>query len=342
MTSTKSQLGQFFTTNFDYILSQMYLPFNAHIIEPFCGNGDLLTFANRYSPLQIESYDIDPKHAYVSKLDTLKTPPDYRDKFVLTNPPYLAKNKCKGDKSLFSMHKQDDLFKCFIASILGQGCKGGIIIVPLNFWSSVRKRDVELRRRFLQEFEALRVNIFGERVFHDTGYTVCAIQFRRLKPSADETTSIHFNFYPSRTRFAFKLNAANDYSIGGEIFRLPQSKKFKVDRATRKNKESRGLTNILVKCIDDSPTSQIRLSVVENDKRYIDETPKLSARSYATLVIVPPLSKEKQKELVDTFNARLRKWRSEYNSLFLTNYRESSRKRISFGLVFKIIKYILR
>ena len=48
--------------------------------------------------------------------------------------------------------------------------------------------------------------------------------------------------------------------------------------------------------------------------------------------------------LVEKFNIFLNTNRDKYNSLFLTNYRESNtiaRKRISFGLVYNICNYLL-
>ena len=77
---------------------------------------------------------------------------------------------------------------------------------------------------------------------------------------------------------------------------------------------------------------------------YIDNTPKQSARTYATLIIEPNISEEKQKQLIVKFNNFLQEHRKKYNSLFLTNYRESkdiARKRISFDLIYSIIGYIL-
>lgn len=58
----------------------------------------------------------------------------------------------------------------------------------------------------------------------------------------------------------------------------------------------------------------------------------------------PEIGMEKQKELINKFNKYLNKNRKIYNSLFLTNYRESNniaRKRISFLLAFKICSYLL-
>jgi len=341
MSGKKSQLGQFYTTNFEYILKGMVVPYNSHIIEPFAGDGDLVEFANLFSPTEMELYDIDPKKKCITERDTLKNPPDYTDKFVLTNPPYLAKNKHKGDKAVFNQYKQDDLYKCFISSLVDSVCAGGIVIIPLNFWCSIRKADALLRRRFLKKYAIIRVNVFYEKVFHDTGYTVCSLNFRP-KNRVVSVDEVPMRFYPDRSSAVIKLGHFNDYTIGGDILNLEQTDKFKIERATTKNKDSPGLTNILVKCIDDTATSQLGLKIILDEDRFVDETPKLSARSYATLVINPPISLERQKKLVDVFNARMRKWRSEYNSLFLTNYRENSRKRVSFGLVFKLVNYLLR
>lgn len=112
---------------------------------------------------------------------------------------------------------------------------------------------------------------------------------------------------------------------------------------TSKNINSKN-TNILVKCIDDNKNNQIGLSIVKDDEIYIDNTPNLSSRTYATLIIDPLINLETQTKLVKEFNKFLNDERDKYNSLFLTNYRESkdiARKRISFDLVYLIVKHIL-
>jgi hypothetical protein len=79
-------------------------------------------------------------------------------------------------------------------------------------------------------------------------------------------------------------------------------------------------------------------------EKYIDRSPNLTARSYAVLVIEPRITLEEQRDLKNKFNIYLNEYRDKYNSLFLTNYRESNsiaRKRISFGLVYEICGYLL-
>jgi len=139
-----------------------------------------------------------------------------------------------------------------------------------------------------------------------------------------------------------KLSHDNNFTIGGEIYNLPNNSRYTIERATKKTKGN--ITNILLKCIDDNINSQLGFKVVSDADKFIDNTPKLSARSYATLVINKDLSLEQQKKLVEKMNIYLKNQRDKYNSLFLTNYRESNsiaRKRISFSLAFKICNYIL-
>ncbi len=139
-----------------------------------------------------------------------------------------------------------------------------------------------------------------------------------------------------------RLTVHNNFTIGGEIYSLPQDPTITVQRATKNAKEN--ITNILLKCIDNNVHSQLGFKVVADDKRFIDYTPKLSARSYATLLINRKLSLRQQERLVKKMNKFIMDNRAKYNSLFLTNYRESNsiaRKRISFDLAFKICNYIL-
>ena len=218
----------------------------------------------------------------------------------------------------------------------------------MNFWCSIRKADIELRKQFLEKYNIVLVNVFEEQVFEDTKYAVCSIQFAKKlakKLAASAEANINMTIYPLEKRLDIIMNDANNYMIGGEIYSLLQDKAIKVDRLTKKNKSSPNITNIMVKCIDDSVVNKLGLRIVKDNDIYIDETPNLSARSYATLVIEPKLSIEKQRKLVHKFNVYMDEQREKYHSLFMTNYRESNsiaRKRISFNLAYEIVNHLLQ
>ena len=191
----KKILGQFYTTNYDYILQNIKIPDNiTTIIEPFAGNGDLLNFIEK-DKYNIECFDIDRTKDFIVKQDTLLNPPSYTNKFILTNPPYLARNKSK-NKILFDKYNTNDLYKCFIKQILTNIALGGILIIPLNFWSSIRSQDIELRKQFLEIYEIIQLNIFEERIFDDTSYTICSFLFTK---KINKDNNLNITIYPSKT-----------------------------------------------------------------------------------------------------------------------------------------------
>lgn len=123
---------------------------NCPIIEPFYGKGDLVK-----SFSVSEYYDIDFPEGDLHKRDTLFFPPNYKGKYVITNPPYLAKNKAK-NKDIFNKYEYDDLYKIAIATMLD--VEGGILIIPVNFF--LDERSKKIREKFLSCFEILRLNIY--------------------------------------------------------------------------------------------------------------------------------------------------------------------------------------
>ena len=341
--SSKKQLGQFYTTNYKKILNGLYIPqYRAAetIVEPFVGQGDLLEFINGgFAARTVEMYDIDPKISGTIKRDTILEPPEYTNKFVVTNPPYLARNK-NNDKTLYDIYNTNDLYKCFIKTLLESKPLGGILIIPLNFWCSVRKADVLLRKMFLKEFHIIRLNIFEEPVFEDTNYSVCSFLFILHEIDRGDN-AVPTIFYPSNQEIIMSLNDDNNYSFGPS---LSAPKGRIVTRLTRKNVDTKFKTNLLLSCIDgtsNGTSNKINLKYVENTDKYIDNTPNLSARSFVVLVIEPMLETCLQKDLAHRFNKHLNEHREKYHSLFLTEYREKSRKRISFEFAYRFVQHQL-
>lgn len=194
------------------------------------------------------------------------------------------------------------------------------------------------------------MNIFDEQVFDDTEYSVCSFQFTKrheslLSPIAMIPADIRSS---NETRFVvISFSDENDFTIGGEIYKsLTSACGFTVGRLIGEEPSS---TNILVKCIDDISfettnsdySKTISARVVGNSDIYRDTTPKKSARSYLTLTIEPKLSVEQQSWLTLEFNQYIIEQRMKYRSLFLTNYRQDGRKRVSFELVYTIVRNIL-
>ncbi|MBU4458300.1 hypothetical protein KKF60_00080, partial [Patescibacteria group bacterium] len=155
MVEKQRQLGQFFTKNSDYILQGMkkYI-YNKDATDPFAGNQDLIKWAKGNKAKVIKGYDIDKnyiddKTTFLN--DSINKPLKY--KFVLTNPPYLHKNKAKDEtKNKYFIGKNsefEDLYQVSINSILDS--EEGILIIPLNFLSA--ENSNKIRKIFFNKFK---------------------------------------------------------------------------------------------------------------------------------------------------------------------------------------------
>jgi len=337
--SKKKELGQFYTINCDYILQNMFIPDNVKlIIEPFGGCGSLVKWISEKTSINAESYDIVPKFNGIIKRDIFKDIPVYKNKFVITNPPYLSKNKAK-EKKIFNFYKTDDLYKCFIMQLLSDVCLGGILIVPLNFFCSFRKNDLNLRKRFLSLYDISLINIFEERVFSDTSYTVCSFMFKKKVDFLENSTSIYM--YPLQVKFSVLFTSKNLYSFNSNIFNLSKSNIFTVKKTTKLNYLSKYATNIMIQCIDNKKT-QINASIVSGECSSVSAIKKMSGRAYLFLSIKPAISLKFQKKLIMSFNNFVEEKRNLFFSLFLSQYREFGRKRIAFNLVYDIFSHLLK
>lgn len=342
MSSTKNKLGQFYTDNYKYILQNLWKEYiTGTIIEPFVGNGDLINFINDTDfSGNIEIYDLDSTFPECIKRDTLINPPNYENKWVITNPPYLARNK-NSDKTIYDKYKVNDLYKAFIITLIEKNAKGGIIIIPLNFWSSIRDNDCLLRNKFLSIYQIDHLNIFEENVFSDTSYTVCSFVFTKSYKVLDNQ-NINTTIYPDNIKLKIQLEKENKWLFGGDIYNIKPNNKIKISRLVE-NKNNNGLfiTSILLNAIDSGIFEGKRISLEPNSPLFYG---KESSRGQATIVLNIKLSNEQENTLCEKFNDFLEKKREETNSLFLVNYRESkdyARKRIPFNLAYLIINKLI-
>jgi len=351
--TTKKVRGQFYTTNNAYILSGLPgPPADARcVLEPFAGKGDLLDWLTTSHPEYtgpVEAYDIEPKRADIQKRDTLLTPPDYTNAWVLTNPPYLARNK-SATKGLFDLYDMNDLYKCFIMS-LGGGARGGILLIPAGFFFSPRDIDVRCRDTFLSAYRIIRVKYFEEQVFDDTTTTIVAIAFEARPDGVAHYTeqAVEWVRYPVGESRVFHIRKANDWIIGGEVYQAPPALGPTV--SVRRHVEGVPLrtgehqTHLTLSALD-SGTAGGEIAL-EYRPGYIYPA-KDCSRTYATLRISgrSALSEDEQRALAADFNAFLATKRAELWSLFLPQYRESkeyARKRIPFELAYTIVLHLLK
>jgi hypothetical protein len=363
---TKRALAQFFSTKADYIFQGFPMP-EGPIVEPFAGRGDLIEWVQTQGYVgPVEAFDIMPQHPYIVQRDTLRNSPSYADAWVITNPPFIARNKTAEHRDLYDLHETNDLFKIFMMTLVdGDGCakaRGGYAIIPLNFLCSVRPMDIACRARFFGAYSLVRVNLFEEAVFDDTACTVIAIWFVAVDAVGAATAAaaaaaavatvaaprqvFTMHRYPQKSSKEFTLAAAHKWIIGGDIYDLPMNPAIKVTRAVAgvTLAANEQLTHLTFTAIDSGMAAGRICLTCDPDHSYIGEE---SSRTYATLVVRGlhrPLTVVEQTAIATRFNELFERLREQYWSLFLTNYRESkeyARKRAPFGLCYQIVNHLL-
>lgn len=371
MTNHKKLHGQFFTTNSDYILSGFSKYIKDKIAtDPFAGNRDLILWAKKNGVKKITGFDVDKNYADNKSVfwnDSINKPKKYE--FVITNPPYLHKNKAtkevkdkyfNEDNTIF-----EDLYQISIKSILDSD--EGIVIVPLNFLSAENSRKI--RNLFFDKFKIITLNIFKEQVFEDTTYNVISFYYKR-NIEHSEKNIVEVNIFPDKKKTKIELERKYSWQIGGNffntisatknllgIYRLTEKHLVKGERELKlahnniknihtymidKNLEIKLKNNILfLRAIDSKNGKKIQL---ENIKDYGVNglIGKNTSRNMAFLLFKNDLDIDVQTKLITYFNKELDLNREKYLSLFLTNFRDNNRKRISFDFAYKLINYVIQ
>ncbi|MDD5433100.1 MAG: hypothetical protein PHE77_00345 [Candidatus Pacebacteria bacterium] len=365
----KKLKGQFFTTNSNYILYGFdKFVRDKNIVDPFAGNKDLINWAINNGAQKIKGFDIDKRYVdgnLVLYNDSILDPQEYD--FVLTNPPYLHKNKASIEvkNKYFSRENGflEDLYQISLKSILNS--QEGILIVPLNFLSA--ENSDKIRRIFFSKFEIIALNIFTHKVFEDTTYNVVSFFYRRKKKPSYQNI-ISAKIFPAKEDKVFILDEKYGWQLGGEfhskinlndnflgVRRLTENhlqageceiplayNNIKEQKTYRINQKTLNLLHkniILLRAIDSKNGQKVQL---EDIRQYgvIGLVGKESSRNMASFLLPEELDIEMQEKIIDIFNKELTDARKEYFSFFLTNFRDNNRKRISFDFAYKFINYI--
>ncbi len=368
---TKKQLGQFFTKNSDYILKELEKYIKGKIVvDPFAGGGDLIFWAKKNKAKSVKGYDVDKKYVdgkSVFYRDSINNPSKY--KFVLTNPPYLNINKASKEikERYFKNSYFEDLYQISLNSILDS--EEGIVIVPINFLSAENSKKI--RDKFFGKFEIVEMNYFAHQVFPDTTYNVIAFYYRKKNSYFNDTFTIKTYIYPQNKIMNIELKRDLEWAINGSFLKIINNQKnelgvyrltekdvkknhgdIKVPAAYNHVKNSKAITvsknlydliksNIILLKAIDSGTEEGKISL-ENIRKYNVDclVSKESSRHMIYFIFKNKISIAEQERIIEIFNLEINKMREKYSSLFLTNYRDNGRKRISFDFAYKFINYI--
>jgi len=175
LADNKRQRGQFYTTGNPFILAPFKRWVEQHelsempVLEPFAGANNLIRALQEIDMAEeFASFDIDPTHSEVLYRDTIRDFPRGFD-FVVTNPPWLAKNSAKRRGLAYPQTEYDDLYKHALALCLAN--TGHVAaIIPATF----------LQSGLFRERVEVVIFLHDPAMFLDTENPVCLALFSPL------------------------------------------------------------------------------------------------------------------------------------------------------------------
>ena len=402
--SIQHRLGQHYSKEQDLIKNYIDVLKNDTldkvVIDPFCGEGHLIFFylelfdfetqikklknkqirmmdlfkdnvvfvKNKLKRLYNLSDELLDEICYVN--DSLLNVPKDEDYFVLTNPPYLAKNVCKKNypedfEKYFVDTKENDYFEIAL-NLYNE--YNGIWIVPANLLSADLMQ--KLRKNLIHKLQDIR--IFTKQTFEDTGVSVCTFYINNdLNEGKGCTKNICFvndkeeykTFTISNKHNLVKewdeikdtansLNISHGYidnkmNHGTNEITLIDPKYKKNTFFVSDEDLSKLENNVLILRTVDTGNKDGKLGLYTIEELWNEKAQglitKISSRVY-TQIFFDALPIEDQLKLKDDFNNTINSLRSQYNSIFLTNYKHSAdgeqRKRIAFKDAFALMNHL--
>lgn len=330
----KQKHGQFFTKNANQLLARFahYLD-NKNVIDPFCGDWDLLNFAIENEALSVEGFDLEPKKENTEKRDSILNPPDFRNKFLLTNPPYLCSNKNK-DKSAYDKWGYNDLYKCHIASFVGQ-LDEGILILPSNFLSESSSKTRDL---FFSHYTIVDCDYYYYSVFPGVTTGITVFYFKKDN-SGNKSFPCKIHYSPTEiVETTVDISREYGWLYGKHFFDFINDMDKPVKKWT--GKEKGYLSNVVIGLLDKGKWKQ-GFSINLEDPIVCSDT---TFTTYQMVLDVElPISIQEQ--VVELANDKMQYFRNLYHGLFLSNFMGANQKIYSrtmlHGLFWKCLEITL-
>ena len=309
-----------------------------NVIDPFAGECKIAKWAVKAGAKNVSGFDVLPSVEGVKPADVFNNPPDYSDYDILvTNPPFLAKNRSKGEYAKeFEKFGFDNLYKCFLASITRSGqIPEFICIVPVNFFCE--GSDL-IRQELFKRYSIEYAEFWNIPPFEESNQCVAIIHcIRQIKQTGQTFPMI---IMPEGRPIQMELLPGNGYLHGKEFFEeINKFSNFKDKFRFIKTDEGMDApnTNIVVSLLDNGKWPG-GLSYNEGDPIYCKPS-VMSTFQITTKGI--ELDKETQRIIVEEFNKVFNGFRQKYDSMFLANYMGPNQKIISRRFVNKLLRVIV-
>jgi hypothetical protein len=251
------------------------------------------------------AYASEPRTSHIFNRDCLANPPKYSGAYILSYPPWNRKND-SDDKSLFDKYNTDNLYKCFIKTLLADPPLGGTIVVPFSVFSGTRDSEIKRRTKFLQIYAIKQLHIYNETLIN--GFIPMVLTFIRRNEHPSRLAGLYPVFYPSLKKATWVIRDYLHLEDQDPFFETVIFSDFK---PTLKKVQISVYQNTdidtnppLYFCKSETATSQISLS---NENKEHDV--RLKIRGF--------LSKRLQQRIIKDFNVWARFWINKTGGVFL-------------------------
>ena len=322
----KQKRGQYFTTNAATLLEGYeHIVKGKVVTEPFAGGGDLTRWCLENGATKVMQYDIEPQNDETESRDSIMDP--HLHGVVVSNPPYLSKNKNK-DKKAYEFWGLNDLYKCHLGAIASSNIQSGILILPTNFLS---ESSSYARNLFFSYYRMNHVKYYRTRVFDDATTGIVVFDFERWDMQSSMTCTYEIFYDDKSYTTEYTARSEDGWLVGSEFFDLllmgPPDFKIKILREGEKSN-----SNIIIGLLDKGKYS---LGAHYNDGDPLYCAPKAFTTYQCVLNEEYPV--ELQKRAVEIFNNILNEMREKYHSMFLSNYMGASQKILSRSYAEKLL-----
>lgn len=251
------------------------------------------------------AYASEPRTSQIFNRDCFLTPPKYAGSYLLSYPPWLRRNDTE-DKSIFDRYNSDNLYKCFIKTILNDPPLGGTIIVPLSFLTGTRDSEIKRRNKFLQIYKIKQLHIYNETLINS--YIPMVLTFVRRNDPSSRQEVINPVFYPSLKQYTWFIRDSTALENQNPFFETPYFGDFRPIKKTVHislfQQTDIDTNPPLYFCKSETSTSQIGLSD-ENREHNV----RIKIRGF--------LSKRLQQRIIKDFNVWARNWIHKTGGIFL-------------------------
>lgn len=229
---------------------------------------------------------------------------------------------------MYEKYGFNDLYKCHIASVIGN-VDEGILILPSNFLSESRAK---IRDAFFKKYTITTCDYYYYQIFPSATTGIVVFHFVKDNSAVKRfVCNVHYS-NTNIVKCEVELEEKYDWLFGKDFFDyIDVEQTIDIDKYT--GKKGNYLTNLVIGLLDKGKWKQ--------GLSYNSGSPVVCGeKSFTTYQVVSsiPIDDETQKTIVEVFNNNLQTFRNKYHGMFLSNFMGANQKILSRSFIHKMIQ----